>query len=179
MGERDESIFHLVSECKKLAQPDYKQRHDSIAGIVHLELCQKHGLLGEWKLYNHRMEGVMENEDVKILLGFNIQTDHLIEHRRPDIVVVNKKDSPCDIIDVAFPGGKRVNLKEIEKIGNYSELRREVKKIWQLKEVRVIPIVIGSLGTISNNFESRLEKLNLKSSIELTQKAALLGTESS
>ena len=44
-GERDKSIFHLVSECKKLAQLDYKQRHDNIAGIVHLELCQKHGLL--------------------------------------------------------------------------------------------------------------------------------------
>ena len=103
----------------------------------------------------------MENEDGKILWDFNIQTDHLIEHRRPDIVVVNKKDSTCNIIDVAVPGDKRVN---------YSELHRE------LKEVRVIPIVIGSLGTISNNFESWLEKLNLKSSIELMQKAALLGT---
>ena len=65
------------------------------------------------------------------------------------------------------------NLKEIEKIENYSELRREVSKIWQLKEMT---IVIGSLGTITNNFESWLEKLNLKSSIELMQKAALLGT---
>ena len=62
---------------------------------------------------------------------------------------MNKKN----IIDVAVPDDERVNLKEIEKIENYSELRREVKKIWQLKEVRVIPIVIGSLGTISNNFE--------------------------
>ena len=143
---------------------------------MHLELCQKHGLLGERKWYNHRAEGVMENEDVKILWHFNIQTDHLIEHRRPDIVVLNKKDSTCDIIDVAVPGDKRVNLAEIEKIENYSEQCREVKKIWQLKEVRVIPIVIGSLGTFSDNFESWLEKLNLKSSIELMQKAALLCT---
>ena len=145
---------------------------------MHLELCHKHGLLGERKWYNHRAEGVIANEDVKILWDVNIQTDHLIEHRslRPDIVVVNKKDSTCDIIDVAVPGDKRVNLKEIEKIENYRKLCREMKKIWQLKEVRVIPIVIGSLGTISNNFESWLEKLNLKSTIELMQKAALLGT---
>ena len=105
-----------------------------------------------------------------------ILTSRRIEHRRPDIVVVNKKESTCDTIDVVVPGDKRVNLKEIEKIENYSELRREVKKIWQLKEVRVIPIVIGSLGTISNKFENGLEKLNLKSSIELMQKTALLGT---
>ena len=36
-GERDESITHLIAECKKLAQKEYKQRHDNIASIVHLE----------------------------------------------------------------------------------------------------------------------------------------------
>ena len=37
-GERDESINQLIAECKKLAQKEYKQRHDNIAKIVHLEL---------------------------------------------------------------------------------------------------------------------------------------------
>ena len=36
-GERDESITHLIAECKKLAQKEYKQRHDNIASIVHFE----------------------------------------------------------------------------------------------------------------------------------------------
>ena len=39
--ERDVSITHLIAECKKLAQKEYKQRQDNIARIVHLELCQK------------------------------------------------------------------------------------------------------------------------------------------
>ena len=39
-GERDESINQLIAECKKLAQKEYKQRHDNIAKIVHLELWQ-------------------------------------------------------------------------------------------------------------------------------------------
>ena len=51
----------------------------------------------------------MENDDLKILWDFNIQTDHLIVHRRPDIVVVNKKESTCDIIDIAINGDTRVN----------------------------------------------------------------------
>ena len=34
------------------------------------------------------------------------------------IIIMDKKDSTCDIIDVAVPGDKRVNLKEIEKIEN-------------------------------------------------------------
>ena len=36
-GERDESITHLIAECKKLAQKEYKQSHDNIARIVHQE----------------------------------------------------------------------------------------------------------------------------------------------
>ena len=36
------------------------------------------------------------------------------------------------LIDIVVPRGKRIELKEQEKIDNYSELRREVKKIWNL-----------------------------------------------
>ena len=30
-----ETIFHIVSECEKIAQKEYKRRHDNVAGIVH------------------------------------------------------------------------------------------------------------------------------------------------
>ena len=81
-GEKDESITHLIAECEKLAQRDYKQRHDNITRIVHLELCQKFGLVGKIKWYNQKPANVVENDTVKILWGFNIQTDDVIQHRR-------------------------------------------------------------------------------------------------
>ena len=87
-GERDESITHLIAECKKLAQKEYKQRHDNIARIVHLELCQKLGFVGEVKWYNHKPASAVENDRVKILCDFNIQRDHVIQHRRLDIAVL-------------------------------------------------------------------------------------------
>ena len=65
MWGMDESIVYVMAECKKLAQKEYKQRHDSIARIVHLELCQKFELLGKVKWYNHRPESVTENDRVK------------------------------------------------------------------------------------------------------------------
>ena len=77
-GERDESVTHLIAECKKLAQKEYKQRHDNIAKIVQLELRQKFGLVGEVKWCNHKPASVVENGRVKILWDFNIQTDHVI-----------------------------------------------------------------------------------------------------
>ena len=73
-GERDESINHLIAESKKLAQKEYKQRHDTIARIAHVELCEKFGLVGEVTWYNHKPASVVENDRVKILWDFNIQT---------------------------------------------------------------------------------------------------------
>ena len=76
---------------------------------------------------------------------------------------------------MVVPGDKRIELKEQEKIDNYTKLRQEVKKIWNLSEVVVVPVVTGALGVTSKRLKDSLEKLNI-SSIKLLQKAALLGT---
>ena len=39
----------------------------------------------------HNLESTQENETLKIFWEFEIQTDHLISARRPDLVIVNKK----------------------------------------------------------------------------------------
>ena len=36
--KKSESISHIVSECEKLAQKEYKRRHDNVARIVHWKL---------------------------------------------------------------------------------------------------------------------------------------------
>ena len=56
---------------------------------------------------------------------------------------LNKK---CHLIDIVVPGDKRIELKEQGKIDVYSKLTREVKKIWNLSQVVVVPVVIGALG---------------------------------
>ena len=41
-GAADET--HIVSECSKLAQNEYKQvRHDNVAKMLHWRLCKKSG----------------------------------------------------------------------------------------------------------------------------------------
>ena len=93
-----------------------------------MELCQKFGLIDEVKWYYHKPARVVENDRIKILWDFNIQADHVIQHRKPDIVVLYKNERKCHFIDIAVPGDKRTELKEQEKIYNYTELRQEVKK---------------------------------------------------
>ena len=39
----------------------------------------------------HNPAPVLKNDTHKLLWGFNIQTDHLIPARRPDLTIINKK----------------------------------------------------------------------------------------
>ena len=48
----------------------------------------------------------------------------------------------------------------------YSLLKDEIARLWQMKKVVVIPIVVGALGTMTTKFEKYIENL----------KSVLLGT---
>ena len=85
------------------------------------------------KWYEYEPESVLENKDYKILWDFSIQIDHIIEARRPDLVVVDKKDRSCKIIDFVVPGGSRIEEKEKCKTEKYKDLGRELQKIWNVK----------------------------------------------
>ena len=80
------------------------------------------------------------------------------------------------IIDIASPGDKRVVEKEQEKIEHYSDLKRELKKIWKCSHIEIVPIIVGALGIVSKNLEGWMKKISLKSSTAQLQKATLLGT---
>ncbi len=65
---------------------------------------------------------VLENDTHKLLSDFDIQTDHLILARRPDLIIINKKKRIFKIIDFAVPVNHRINLKESEKKEKYLDL---------------------------------------------------------
>ena len=61
-------------------------------------------------------------ESVILKCNFSIQTDNVIEARRPDLVVVDKKERICKIIDFAVPGDSRTEEMEKDKIEKYEDL---------------------------------------------------------
>lgn len=174
-GNADETINHVLSECPKLAQKEYKRRHDWVGKRVHWELARKHDFPVSEKWYEHIPEPVLENENYKILWDVTIQTDHEIEARRPDLVLVQKKEKNTKLVDFAVPFDSRVLMKENEKIEKYQDLAREIRKLWNTK-VDIIPIVIGSLGTVSKRFQSWLGKLDLQVHTKDVQKTTLLNS---
>ena len=45
------------------------------------------------------------------------------------------------IVDVTIPGDERVNEREVGKIEKYKVLKDEIARMWDMKEVIVIPVV--------------------------------------
>ena len=116
---------------------------------------------------------VLENDMHKLLWDFNIQSDHLIPARRPDLIIINKKKKICKIVDFAVVADHRINLKKSEKKDKYLDLARELKKLWNMK-VTIVPIVIGALRTITKGLLKALEDLEIGGRVETIQTTALL-----
>ena len=83
--------LQLIYECGKLAQKEYKQRHDSVGRYVHWQFCDKLGFNRVRLWYEHQPGSVVQNKNYKILLHFTTRCDHMIEAIRPDIVVKRKR----------------------------------------------------------------------------------------
>uniref|UniRef100_A0A1X7T566 Uncharacterized protein n=1 Tax=Amphimedon queenslandica TaxID=400682 RepID=A0A1X7T566_AMPQE len=96
-----------------------------------------------------------------------------IDHRKPDILIIDLVQRRGWIIDVAIPGDCRVTKKEEEKVNKYQGLRLEIIRSWSLRQVDIIPVVVGA---VSRNIERWLEKLGVVIRVEHIQKTVLLGT---
>ena len=126
-------------------------------------------------MVRQKPEAVIEKENFKLLWDFTIQCDRVIEARIPDIVLADKRSKEVKIIDTAVPGDSRVKEKELEKIEKWQMLREEIRRIWQVNNAKVIPVVVGALGVISDKFKRYIKKLDVKIAMKVIQETALLG----
>jgi len=79
------------------------------------------------------------------------------------------------LIDVAISGDRNVIKKEAEKILNYKDLTIEIQRTWNVK-TKVIPIIIGTTGTVSESFRKYVSNIPGKHEVKELQKTAILGT---
>jgi hypothetical protein len=92
-----------------------------------------------------------------------------------DIIVKNKKDKTCLLIDVAIPSDKNVTQKETENKLKYKNLSIEIQRMWNMN-CFVIPVIIGATGIVSRSLQKYVETIPGQHSIDSLQKTAILGT---
>ena len=105
-----------------------------------------------------------------------MQTVETLEYNRPDITVIENKSKKCILIYPACPFDTSIEKKEEEKCTNYSELKYEIAKIWKMRKIEVISVLIGAIGTVTKHVEKLIAKLDLDLAIESLQKSCLFGT---
>ena len=73
------------------------------------------------------------------------------------------------MVDIVCPFDTTIVKKEKEKTDVYEDLRRELKRFWNLREVKIIRVIIGALGTIGMNQRKWLEQIDINWSTHLLQ----------
>ena len=128
------------------------------------------------KWHTHKPPEVISLKNVEIIWNTPIATDRPHVFNRPDIVVSDKQNKKCFIIDISCPNDINVTKKEQEKITKYSGLRQELGRMWDFEHM-VVPIVISGLGVVSMEFEKYKNMLPADVSAIMRVKIALLGSE--
>ena len=93
--------------------------------MIHWELCKQLRFSHAGKWYKHKPESVLENYKSQVLWDFEVQKDHHIEAKRPDLIIADKERNTCQIVDFAIPGDHRVEMKEKEIREKYQDWARE------------------------------------------------------
>ena len=58
----------------------------------------------------------------------------------------------------------------------YQDLKKEIRRLWKLRNVEIFPVVIGALGSVSAEFDRWMGKLGITCNVEVMQKTTLLET---
>ena len=68
-----------------------------------------------------------EEGDVTVLWNQAVHTDREVTANRPDIIIKNKIEKPCILLDLAIPADRIVVQKEVEKKLKYMSLCIEIQ----------------------------------------------------
>ena len=79
----------------------------------------------------HKPESVLKKEMNKSFWDFQLQKDHPFLARRADLLLVNKNERTCYLMDFTVPVDLRI--KESKNIDEYLGLGRKLKQLWNMK----------------------------------------------
>lgn len=177
-GTAGESIEHIIAGCRTLADNAYLGRHNQVAKIIHQQMALKYGLLKTCPpYYKYQPAAVLETDEIVLYWDRLITTDRTVDYNRPDIVLIEKYQKFGIIIDIAVPLSHNIMKTETEKITKYENLALELKNMWHLTGVTIIPLVISAEGIMSEAFKKNLQKLHLSQKIAgYAQQAVALQT---
>ena len=135
-----------------LAKTGYLHRHNKAATYLHWNICKEMNINTSEKWCEHQPQRQYHN-----LVRYANKTDREIKANRPDIVIKNKREKGCLLIDMSIPTEKNTSNKVTEKLWKYKDLEIEIERKWGMKAT-TIPVVRGALGLVKKGLEKYIQQ---------------------
>ena len=158
-GEGIETIKHILNQCKKKGFNLYMERHNKALQVVYYDICRHYGFEVPLRWWEVSPVPVTENERAKVLWDVPIPTDIEIVARRPDILLQDKETRKLYIIDMAVAWDSIQTERHGEKLSKYGPFSADLRRQFPGYSVVIVPVVLGSLGVVSNHLVEDLCRL--------------------
>ena len=130
---------------------EYLMRHDKVCTHLHYSTCKALGIERTGRWYTHPPKPVYEQGNVIVLWNQGVHTEREFRANRPYVIIKNKTEKTCTLIDVAIPADRNVAQKDEEKKLKYKSLHIDIQRIWNIK-CMITPVIIGATGILTNSF---------------------------
>jgi len=110
-----------------------------VTSLIHKQICMAYRIATNEHPWLYSPQPVVTFGDVKILWDVDISTDTVISAHRPDIVIHNGSELSATLIEVTVPADMNI----VDKSKKDPEVRLELQKIWNLRSIKFIPILIA------------------------------------
>jgi hypothetical protein len=178
-----ETITHILSACPTYAQSLYINRHNAALRVLYFHLRFAYGLDEQPILpyVPQEIESVVSNSRCRLYWNYAFPTSRLLRANKPDIVLLDFNTKEIFLIEFSAPAETNVNIKEAEKRDKYRDLSFEFGRLYPGHSIKMVVLIIGSLGGMKDNFVKELDIVPAcrSQSVMLAykmQKAVILGS---
>ena len=161
-GSAPESVAHVLSGCKALAQNKYLFRHNAVLKVLFFEILRDLNLIEvvpPW--YSPTMPKPMyESDDAQAFWDVPVFAEHQeVRANRVDARIVNHKTKEVIALEMSCPWVAKRGKKNIEKTMKYGPLRWELKQQYPGYDVRQLNCIMDVLGGWSKDLDSTIQSL--------------------
>jgi hypothetical protein len=125
--------------------------------------------------YIYKPESCLENDNYKLYFDRTVLTDIHIQHKRPDIIILNKQQKQGYLLDIAVPYSHNITRTYNTKINKYLELSIAMRNLWSLEKISILPLIISAMRLVPQSLFKNLKFLDLENTLVVEiQKGILL-----
>ena len=176
---KKEDIFHILASCSHLSASLYLPvRHDEVGKVLFNAIIHQENPDHNYVLPS---DEVWQSDTIEIWWDTVVKTAPSVKHNKPDLVVWEKVEKSCFVIDVCVPLDQNIQQNEKLRQDRYIALTVGLKRIYPEYSFTVVPVVLGATGLITNSLVTNLKTLGFKEEgipvlIRKLQTKALVGS---